>query len=165
MKSKRKRKQKNHNNFQIVSVTESHTPQLIVRLTFIKSTPKEFRLDIFEKMPFRLMDRLWERYGVARCFDLNVSKDTPLLTCWYPSNAMRTDNTEVIRKLYDVLFGHLSDDFTQHSGNTIEDATESLMTYFGTIFLRSIATTFDRGRDFQIYMNSVSPIQVSVTDN
>ena len=157
MKSKRKRKQKNHDNFKITSVTEPHAPQLIVKFSFLKSTPTEFELGKFSTMSFRLIDRLWERYGVARCFDLDVSTETPVLTCWYPTNAIRTDNTQAIRKVNDTLFGLLP-----NQSNAKKDMVERLMTYFGTVFMRSIATTFNRHREYQIYMNSVSDIQLPI---
>ena len=160
MAKKRKSKQKNHDNFKIFSVTEPHAPQLIVKFSFIKSTPTEFKLEKFRTMPFRLIDNLWERYGVARCFDLDVSTESPVLMCWYPTNVIKTDNRQTIRKVNDTLFGLLP-----NLSNVKKNIEECLMTYFGTVFMRSIATTFNRQREYQIYMNSVSTVQLPVPES
>ena len=162
MKKKRKSKEFD-NDLVIISVTEEHCPNLIVKFSFVKSMPIELSLPKFKSMPFRLIDKLFEKYGVARCFDMNVSMDTPLLTFWYPPNQGRADNPEEVERLADTLFGHVPFHNLDVDGKfRTMDKEERLPVYFGSLFMRAIGQSTGRMDDFRRYMNSVSPIQIPV---
>ena len=61
-----------------MSVLEEHCPDLMANFTFVKETSVEFSIKKLGKMPFKLIDRTWERYGIARVYDISESSEVPI---------------------------------------------------------------------------------------
>lgn len=137
-----------------------HCPNLVAKFSFVKTTPVHYSLEKFRTMPFKLIDKIWEKYGIARVYDGTVSTKTPLVECWYPPNVIRIGSPAEVKRVSDMIFGHLSPEQRFY-----KDDADLLMTCLGSNFMRAIAVSVGRERDYQIYMNSVSPIQISVPDN
>ena len=157
VKRKRKQRKQEFDNATVWATLENHCPNLMAKFSFVKSTPVEFSIKKLRTMPFKLIDKTWERYGIARVYDATESTKVPILECWYPSNTIRVESPAVLDKVYDTIFGHLSPE--QRSRKEPE---EGLMAYLGSIFMRSIGIASGREREYQIYMNSVSPLQIPV---
>ena len=157
MNRKRKQGKQDFDNATVWTDLSTRCPNFIARFSFVKSTPVEFSLKKLQTMPFKLIDRTWEKYGVARVYDATISTKVPLLECWYASNAIRCVSPAKIEKVSDAIFGHLS--LEERGG---QDPKEELMTFLGSTFMRAIGVTTNREREYQIYMNSVSPIQIPV---
>ena len=145
------------NNLIIISsLTPSHE-NLFLKCSFIEATPIDFTLEKLASMPFKWIDKNFEKYGVARCFDMDVSKETPLITCFYRSNTMIAPNPATIENVDDMIFMDI------RLPEPVQPTGERLMTFFGSQFLRAIGEATQRERDYQIYMNSVCPMQLPVS--
>ena len=155
-----KKKREKNNNIVIWTDIGDHCPNLVAKFSFVKKTPIHYSVERFSTMPFKLIDKIWEKYGIARVYDGTVSTKIPLVECWYPPNRIRVGAPAEMKKVSDMLFGHLSPE-----QRFDKDDSDLLMTFLGSTFMRVIAETVGRKRDYQIYMNSVSPIQIPVTDN
>ena len=157
MKRNRKKRKTVFNNISMHTDLTPYYPNLIAKFSFIKSTPIEFSLEKLGKMPFRLIDKTWEKYGVARVYDTTRSTQTPLLECWYSSNAIRCESPEVFQSVWNA--------FRQPDPEQIDQFKEphdGVMTFLGSTFMRGVGVATGREREYQIYMNSVSPIQIPV---
>lgn len=167
---KRKRKKKKCDNLIFVSVLEEYCPDLMAKFTFVKETPVKFSIKTFGKMPFKLIDKTWERYGIARVYDISESSEVPILECWYPPNTIRVESPAKLEEIHEAIFGHLPPESRQqieqfhqkHKKRQQGIECEGLMTYLGSIFMRTVGIALGREREYQIYMNSVSPIQIPV---
>ncbi len=157
VKRKRKQRKQEFDNATVWAPLENHCPNLMAKFSFVKSTPVEFSIKKLRTMPFRLIDKTWERYGVARVYDATESTKVPILECWYPSNTIRVESPAVLDKVSDAMFAPLS--LEQRSR---KETHEACMAYLGSIFMRAIGVTTNREREYQIYMNSVSPLQIPV---
>ena len=159
MSKKRKRKQaRTHKNFQIVSHLTPYCDRLALVFSLIASTPVDFTLEKLSTMPFKLIDKNFEKYGVVRCFDIDVTMETPLLTCFYRSNTIIAPNQATIEKVSDMIFQSIPVPPTRMS------TSDCLMTLFGSHFLKTIGVASNRMREYQIYMNSVSTVQLPVPE-
>lgn len=156
----KRRKKREFNNMEIWTDIGDHCPNLVAKLSFVKKTPVHYPLEKFGTMPFKLIDKIWEKYGIARVYDGTVSTKIPIIECWYPPNVIRCQSPAAFERVCETLFGYLTPEqrFCKKDGDL-------MMTFLGSTFMRFIAVSLDRERDYQIYMNSVSPIQIPVTDN
>ena len=161
MKRKRKKREgQEFENIEIWTDIGEHCPNLVAKFSFVKKTPVHYPFEKFRTMPFKLINKIWEKYGIARVFDATVSTQIPIVECWYPPNTVRVGSPAEMKKVSGMLFGHLSPE-----QRFDKDDSDLLMTFLGSTFMRVIAETVSRERDYQIYMNSVSPIQIPVPDN
>ena len=142
-----------------MTILEPCCPDLIARFTLVKNTPVEFDMNKFSAMPFKMIDKIWEKYGVARVFDINDETQTPLVECWYPPNTVRAASPAVLKSVVDRISAMLPPELRSQK----EDA-DFLLTFLGSRYMQTIAVTVGRLRDYQIYMNSVSSIQIPVDD-
>ena len=104
----KRRKKREFNNIEIWTDVGDHCPSLIAKFTFVKKTPIDYSLERFSTMPFKLIDKIWEKYGIARVYDGTVSTKIPIVECWYPPNVIRCSSPAEFEKVCGALFGYLT---------------------------------------------------------
>lgn len=160
MSKKRKRKQaKAHDNVKIVTPVP-HVDDLGLEFSFIETTPFEITLDKLAVMPFKKLDENFEKYGIARCFSFSEGVKETLLTCFFRSKTVITPSPTTLEWVGNMIL----EDLKHAPGTEGRGAGEQLMTLFGSIFLMTIGVSTNRMREYQIYMNSVCPMQLPVPD-
>ena len=157
MKRKRKQKKQDFNNLEIHTELSPYCPNLRAKFSFVKSTPIKFSLRKLGAMSFRLIDKTWEKYGVARVYDITHSTRTPILECWYPSNVIRCESPEVFQSVWDAFRQPAPERIAQ-----FKEPEDGVMTFLGSTFMRTVGIATGRECEYQIYMNSVSPIQIPI---
>lgn len=158
MKNKRKRKQPNSlDNVKIVTPVP-HVPDLVLEFSFIESTPFEITMDKLAVMPFKKLNENFEKYGIARCFRFSEDRQSTLLTCFFRSNTIITPSRTTLASVGSIILEDLKD----APGTETRSVDEQLLTLFGSIFLMTIGFSTNRMREYQIYMNSVCPMQLPV---
>jgi len=164
VRRKRKKKKHNHKNIEFIAMPlGAHCLDLVGKFTLVPDTPIEFGMKTFAKMPFSTLDKIWERYGVARVFDAEAfSRDgAPLLTCYFRQNVVRSDQPSDVEFVFKRLFSPI------HSEEHLrllaqKEKWDSIMTYLGSTFMKQIGLTTGRMREYGEYMNQVSSYYVPV---
>lgn len=159
--AKRKRNRKKSTGFQhieFITALNELCPNILGKFTFQKRCPIEINLSKLHGMPFKHVDKLWEKYGVCRIFNYDVSNDNPIAECWFPSNAIRVHDRQAFDALNQNILSFLPTKW-------LEDYDEGhhFMALVGSAFLQTVGEATGRSREYQTYMNSVSSIQVPVT--
>lgn len=157
MKQRKRKNSKQFKHIEIVSPLSELALNIIVKFTFLKRCPFEINISKLSGMSFKRLDILWEKYGVCRVFNMDISTENPIFECWFPRNAIRVHS----QSQFEALNQHLSS-MLPPEHEKIE--ADQMMTLIGSTFMRAVASSTGRLREYQIYMNSVSPIHIPVGD-
>ena len=148
-KRKKKRVSKAFNHVTFVVQIAEQRPDLLGAYTFSKKCPFEVTLPKLRAMSFKKMDAFFERYGVCRLLNIEVSSEDPLCEFWFAGNAIRVHQKaefEDVKRWID-----LACPFRERS------RVDRLMTLIGSVFLESVARATDRESEYKSYLDSLTP--------
>ena len=153
----RKRKRKKTGNFKIEHIELSAPinpllPGLIGSYSFSKKSPFSVTLEKLAGMPFSKIDDIWERYGVCRLFNFDVSKEDPFCELWFQANSIRVHR----RSEFDNLCEYLLSLFPTND----KSKEDRLMTLVGSTFMECIAIATGRLDEYQSYIDSITPPEI-----